>query len=214
MPSTKRSLSSPTVVVRWDTDGEEFRADIKGAKDDRATAFDSDYESIIGTATAMAGPSGKVIDRTPKGKRTVLARVGTVPPSESPKAIHGSADSNPPDTQQAPNQEDKPLKTLIAINLNGHHQGLSRWALYESTTDGLNVLWGDTSNHEKPRPQYPCQTYSKRDNYPAFHFVIRGYGHSHIHSLACDLARHFRQSVQLIQLNGWQPVSTIVREGC
>lgn len=57
------------VIVRFDAEWSEFLAEFKGAKDDRATTHDSDWESIMGTARAMAGELGTVIDKTPKRMR-------------------------------------------------------------------------------------------------------------------------------------------------
>lgn len=101
------------------------------------------------------------------------------------------------------------MKTYYAINLNGEYSGTSRWALYQMGKDGeLEVVWCTLADGKR-QPLLPKQVYSKRKEYPAYHFVSTVCGLSHISDVADSLSQHFKEEVRILELNGYAPSLTI-----
>jgi hypothetical protein len=108
------------------------------------------------------------------------------------------------------------MKTFYAINLNGKYQGTSRWALYELIDGEMTVVWptGDGTGGRRDT-ELPNQVYSGLKNYPAYHFVVNGYGLSHVYELTNALARHYKDEIKVHELNGYMGTITTAghREG-
>ncbi len=97
------------------------------------------------------------------------------------------------------------MKTFYAINLNNKRQGLSRWAIYHMTKDGMAPLWPKHINKDMMEPLLPNQKYCELKQYPAYHFQCKGYGLNHLDSLARGLCAHFKCDIRLEHLHGWHP---------
>lgn len=104
------------------------------------------------------------------------------------------------------------MKTFYAINLNGKYNGKSRWALYEMTNHGMDVVWPKRKDERDitKRDLLPNQVFYPRkdscpDKYPAYHFVSNGYGLSHIGDIAYNLAQHFKEDIEIYELHGHRP---------
>lgn len=109
------------------------------------------------------------------------------------------------------------MKTLYAINLNGKYYGMSRWALYEmdKKKKEMSVLWakrtdkedkhGNTVYNKLPGMIFQPRREGAQEKYPAFHFVVKGYGMDHLDDLADTLAQHYKQDVEILHLHGHYP---------
>lgn len=111
------------------------------------------------------------------------------------------------------------MKTFYAVNLNGKFASLSRWSLYYMEKGEMIVLWAEPNppyhadNNAPITKQYKMipgmKFYPRRDGtpekYPAFHFVVNGYGMNHLDDLADTLSQHYKQDVTIEHLHGHYP---------
>lgn len=107
------------------------------------------------------------------------------------------------------------MKTLYAVNLNGKYFGQSRWALYEMKKGEMGVLWaertdkedkhGDTIYNKLPGMVFYPRRDGAPDKYPAFHFMVKGYGMDHLDDLADTLAKHFKTDIEIMHMHGHYP---------
>lgn len=112
------------------------------------------------------------------------------------------------------------MKTFYAINLNGKYSGQSRWSLYYMGKDNeMCVLWADhnpqyhNDNSAPIKKQYtmiPGMVYSPRkegypEKYPAFHFMVRGFGMDHLDDLCDTLTQHYKEDIEILHLHGHYP---------
>lgn len=103
------------------------------------------------------------------------------------------------------------MKTYYAINLNGKYAGLSRWALYQMVNGEMSVVWptrkgdDDTKRDLMSNQVFYPRKGSGQDKYPAFHFVVKGYGTSHLGDLSYNLAQEHKEDVEVWELHGHNP---------
>lgn len=107
------------------------------------------------------------------------------------------------------------MKTFYAIQLSSSRgaNNVTRWQLYTIKDGQLEVVWPVDSHEGKKAKRLPNQVYSENKNFPAWHFLMKGIGTSHIFEIAMDLAHHFGESVAIQKIAGSQPEETIARIG-
>lgn len=110
------------------------------------------------------------------------------------------------------------MKRLYLLDLNPAAKGMvDRFAVMQLQDDGtMSPLWGDlgegkscNDNPRKAAKAWPYMVYYPRpssgaDKYPAYHFVVRGYGFNKRQELADALARQLGEDVELIPVTGWR----------
>jgi hypothetical protein len=120
----------------------------------------------------------------------------------------------------------KPI-ALYLLHLNPEARGLTdRYSVMRMTDDGsLSPLWGRHIEADpgdstawnragrKSANAWPYMTFKMRpdsgpDRYPAFHFVINGYGFNKVDELARSIAETLGWPVALFPVTGWNSSPT------
>jgi hypothetical protein len=84
------------------------------------------------------------------------------------------------------------MRRFYLVCLNPQSKGcIERYAAYEMTAAGnMMVVWGKQDPDTRKYTPAPGQTYSKRRNYPAFHYALDGGGYSKTQQIGEYLQQH------------------------
>jgi hypothetical protein len=107
-------------------------------------------------------------------------------------------------TQQ---EQIKAATRAYILPLNGPKE--SRFSIYLDSGEGLEILWPSDSylatEGKKSKELLPGQIYWKRnDNYPAFHFQLKGCGYGYTEDLKTTL-KQSNPSIEVLVIRGWSP---------
>lgn len=94
---------------------------------------------------------------------------------------------------------------LVPLNTPRDAMHTWRWACYLDFGTGgeLSILWPHDPD-DKLTQRLPHQVYSKRRQYPAFHFALAGCGYSKTYEIACTL-QAINPRIDVYELGGAYP---------
>ena len=79
---------------------------------------------------------------------------------------------------------------------------VSRYAIYLDDGNGLKILWPSDSHEGKKSTQLlPSPVFSNSQKYPAYHFILKGYGYSKPNDIKIEL-RAINPAIEVFTMEG------------
>ncbi len=87
---------------------------------------------------------------------------------------------------------------IMQLTKPSYQTGLTRFAIYEHTKNGLSVVWEDENGNV---PTHMIK--SKLKQYPYCHFALKGFQYNKVSKIATSLKEFYQCNISLECIRGW-----------